>query len=111
MKTNRTTSSGPKIPNCTLLTSRRGALESPVYAILVNEIKHNKILYIKSERNLSSVCYFTTVSETKWLPYPGRKLDLTVKFAVFIYNSLITTGSTISFQGLWVVQTFSTKEK
>lgn len=47
MKTNRTTSSGPKIPNCTLLTSRRGALESPVYAILVNEIKHNKILYIR----------------------------------------------------------------
>lgn len=35
----RTISSGLNIPNCTFLTSLKGALESPVYAIVYNRRK------------------------------------------------------------------------
>jgi hypothetical protein len=76
------------------ITKRSVGITSVCHFDKLNKTQQNIISY-KRERNTSSVCYFTTFPKTIWLPYPGRKLKFTANFAAFIYNSLITTGSTI----------------
>lgn len=70
----RTISSGLNIPNCTFLTSLKGALESAVYAIVYNRRKTitRDFLFAKTVWRTTAVGYTEkTARYLYFLQYPG----------------------------------------